>query len=46
MFLLGGQPVNAASRQIATTLDDAPRDDTHFDGAARTSKLLATLKRS
>lgn len=45
MFLLSGHAVSAASRQIAITLDDAPRDDTsHFDGATRTSKLLATLK--
>jgi peptidoglycan/xylan/chitin deacetylase (PgdA/CDA1 family) len=36
-----------ATREIAITLDDAPRENTtHFDGATRTSKLLATLKRA
>jgi peptidoglycan/xylan/chitin deacetylase (PgdA/CDA1 family) len=47
VLLLSAQAVSAATREIAITLDDAPRDDTaHFDGATRTSKLLATLKRA
>jgi peptidoglycan-N-acetylglucosamine deacetylase len=37
----------AATREIAITLDDAPREDSaHFDGATRTAKLLETLKRA
>jgi len=37
----------AATREIALTLDDAPRENSvHFDGATRTSTLLATLKRA
>ncbi len=47
MVLLCAQAVSAATREIALTLDDAPRESTaHFDGATRTSKLLATLKRA
>jgi peptidoglycan-N-acetylglucosamine deacetylase len=44
-LLLCAHPVSAAKRQIAITLDDAPRDSTkHFDGETRTTKLLATMK--
>jgi peptidoglycan-N-acetylglucosamine deacetylase len=47
MLLLCAHAVGAATREIAITLDDAPRDaTTHFDGATRTAKLLATLKRA
>lgn len=47
MLVLCAQVVSAATREIAITLDDAPREDTaHFDGATRTEKLLATLKRA
>jgi peptidoglycan/xylan/chitin deacetylase (PgdA/CDA1 family) len=47
VLLLCARVAGAASREIAITLDDAPREDTaHFDGATRTSKLLATLKRA
>jgi peptidoglycan/xylan/chitin deacetylase (PgdA/CDA1 family) len=47
VLLLCAQVAGAATREIAITLDDAPREDTaHFDGATRTSKLLATLKRA
>lgn len=47
VLLLCAQAVSAATREIAITLDDAPRENTaHFDGATRTSKLLATLKRA
>jgi peptidoglycan/xylan/chitin deacetylase (PgdA/CDA1 family) len=43
--LLCAQVVGA--KEIAITLDDAPRDGTaYFDGATRTAKLLATLKRA
>lgn len=43
--VLCAQNVSAATRQIAITLDDAPREDTaRFDGATRTAKLLATIK--
>jgi peptidoglycan-N-acetylglucosamine deacetylase len=50
--LLGGilglllvSSADAATRQIAITLDDGPREDTpYFDGPTRTAKLLATLK--
>ena len=43
-MLLGAHYAAAAARQIAITLDDAPRESTaYFDGATRTSKLLATL---
>jgi peptidoglycan/xylan/chitin deacetylase (PgdA/CDA1 family) len=46
MLLLSAQ-ASAATREIAITLDDAPREDSaHFDGATRTAKLLATLKRA
>jgi peptidoglycan/xylan/chitin deacetylase (PgdA/CDA1 family) len=47
VLLLCAQVVSAATREIAITLDDAPREDTaHFDGATRTAKLLETLKRA
>jgi peptidoglycan-N-acetylglucosamine deacetylase len=47
MALLLCAQAGAATREIAITLDDAPREDTvHFDGATRTAKLLATLKRA
>jgi peptidoglycan/xylan/chitin deacetylase (PgdA/CDA1 family) len=47
VLLLCAQAVSAATREIAITLDDAPRESTaHFDGATRTAKLLATLKRA
>src|SRR5688572_12320256 len=46
-LLLCSQAVTAATREIALTLDDAPREDSaHFDGATRTSKLIAALKRA
>jgi len=45
MLMLGVQAAGAATRQIAITLDDAPRNDTaHFDGATRTTRLLAVLE--
>jgi len=47
LALLCAQVVSAATREIAITLDDAPREDTvHFDGATRTAKLIETLKRA
>ena len=43
-LLICGQAMGA-TREIAITLDDAPRENSaHFDGATRTAKLLATLK--
>ncbi|MET0533874.1 MAG: polysaccharide deacetylase family protein [Steroidobacter sp.] len=45
LAVLGAHNVEAATRQIALTLDDAPRDDTaYFTGAKRKDILLATLK--
>lgn len=45
-LLMCAQAVGA-TREIAITLDDAPREDSaHFDGATRTAKLIATLKRA
>lgn len=45
-LLMCAQAVGAP-REIALTLDDAPRENSaHFDGATRTSKLIATLKRA
>jgi peptidoglycan/xylan/chitin deacetylase (PgdA/CDA1 family) len=45
VLFLCAQVAGAATREIAITLDDAPREDTkHFDGATRTAKLIATLK--
>lgn len=42
--LLCSHPAGAAPRQIAITLDDAPRNDAaYFSGTKRTDKLLATL---
>lgn len=47
VLLLCAQVASAATREIAITLDDAPRDNTaHFDGATRTAKLIETLKRA
>lgn len=49
LILMGVQnfvhAADVATRQIAITLDDAPRDDTaRFAGAERAEKLLATIK--
>jgi peptidoglycan-N-acetylglucosamine deacetylase len=47
VLLLCAQAVGAATREIAITLDDAPREDSaHFDGAKRTANLIETLKRA
>jgi len=43
--LVCAHQAGAAPRQIAITLDDAPREDTaYFSGAKRTEKLLATIE--
>lgn len=47
MALLLCAQASAATREIALTLDDAPRESSvHFDGPTRTAKLLETLKRA
>jgi peptidoglycan/xylan/chitin deacetylase (PgdA/CDA1 family) len=47
VLLLCAQVTGAATREIAITLDDAPRENTaHFDGVTRAAKLLETLKRA